>query len=143
MPEKYPLSPDLDHPAYHTPVKLRGFGSNITVFRACLPRDGGRVLKLANPSWSKEDHQALAEQHREEGERLETLHRELLDLTHFETFGKPRRFEDYRISAIGRDDYPEARKNQLRAVAHGSSYHRQLSCAHDAAGRCRRSPASL
>lgn len=137
-----PLSPTLDHPAYHTPVRVRGFNTKITVFRACLPRDGGRVLSMANPAWSKEEHIELAEKHYSESERLELLHTHLLDQAHFQTFGRKREIHDYRISAIGREEYPEELKTQLRKAAHGSSYHKQLSWAHRAAGHCRRRFAS-
>lgn len=135
---KIALTPGLDHPAYHFYVTLPRFNGKVTVFRTTLPRDSGRVLKLANPDWSTEDHIDLAKRHEDESQRLEAIHRQLLDTAHMETFGRPRAFEDYRISAIGSDAYPAEMKERLRHAAHTSSYHKRLSWAHAAAGKCRR-----
>jgi hypothetical protein len=132
------LTPSLNHPAYHTPVKMRGFNIAVTVFRLNLPRDTGRLLRMANPDWSHEDHVMLAQKHQLESDRLDQLHRELLDKAHLETFGRPREFADYRISGIGSDQYSDSMKHQLRFAAHAASHHRKLSLAHEAAGACRR-----
>jgi hypothetical protein len=136
-----PLTQTLDHPAYHHPVKLRGYNGKVDVFRACLPTDGARVLRHAKPDWSVSEHLELATRHRVESERLSTLHGELLDQAHVQTFGRPREIHDYRISAIGREEYPDAMKEELRKAAHGSSCHSRLAWAHLAAGRRRKFPA--
>lgn len=128
-----PLTPELDHPAYHQPVKLRGYNGQVDVFRAVHPRDAARVLRVNKPDWTREEHDTLAIRHKTESDRLSTLHAELLDQAHLATFGVPRGFHDYRISAIGRDEYPEDMKEQLRAAAHGSTYHSRLHHAHVAA----------
>lgn len=128
-----PLTLSLDHPAYHQPVKLRGYNGRVDVFRALLPRDAARVLRAVKPDWTRQEHIDLAGRHKAESDRLSTLHTELLDRAHMQTFGVPRGFHDYRISAIGRDEYPEDLKEQLRAAAHGSTYHSQLHHAHLAA----------
>lgn len=136
----HPLTPALDHPAYHQAVKLRGYNRRVDVFGAVTSSDAARVLRALQPTWSRQDHAQLAARHEAESERLREQHIALLNQAHFETFGVPRGFFDYRISAIGREEYSETAKEQLRAAAHGSTYHKQLSAAHLAARR--RAPAN-
>lgn len=128
----------LSHPAYQQRVKLRGYNCAVTAASAFLPRDGARVLKRANPAWSQDEHLELAHLHRAESERLDALHGQLLDEAHQVTFGCAREVHDYRISAIGRDEYPETFKQRLRESAHGATRHSRLSWAHLAAGNRRK-----
>ncbi|WP_198161214.1 hypothetical protein [Variovorax sp. WDL1] len=121
-------------------MKLRGYNGKVDVFRSCLPSDGARVLKRVNPDWSSAEHLDLAAKHRAESERLATLHGQLLDQAHVQTFGRPREITDYRISAIGREEYPADMKQELRKAAHGSSCHSRLAWAHLAACRRRSFP---
>lgn len=129
------LTQSLDHPAYHQHVKLRGYNGRVTAVRAVVASDGARVLRRIKPDWTRQDHLVLAAKHKAEHERLHALHIELLDAAHLATFGTSRGFHDYRITAIGREEYPEAMKEQLRIAAYGSSMHAHFYDVHLAASK--------
>ncbi len=134
MPTSY-MNPALDHPAYSARIKLRGYNGPVTFQGAVSDTDSARVLHRANPSWSKDEHLDLAQRHTIEADRLNNLHTRLLNQAHMETFGRPPVISDYRITAIGREEYPEEMKTQLRQAAYGYTAHAQASRGHRAAAR--------
>lgn len=133
----YPLNPKLDHPAYHGLVRLPKYNTVTTVFQACTANDAGKVLRRLNPRWTPEDHQTLAERHAAEARKLKARHAELLEEAARETFGRPFQMVDYRISAIGSDEFSEDKKRELRHAAHAATGHSLVSQAHRQASRWR------
>lgn len=129
------ISPALDHPAYHQDVKLRGYNCRTTAVGAVTPADRARVLRRLNPDWTRTEHLELAARHLAESQRLNELHTKLLDEAHLAAFGVPRQFHDYRITAIGREEYAPESKEMLRQAAYGSTEHSRLASAHMAASK--------
>lgn len=125
----------LDNLAYHQRVKLRGYNSSITVFQATSPRDAARVLKRLKPDWTPAEHTALAEAHEAEAAAQEKAWNALLNEAAMATFGRPFAFTDYRISAIGRDEFSDEHKQKIRFAAHAANYHKQAARAHAQAAR--------
>ncbi len=118
---------DLDHAAYHLQVKLPKYNGRVNIFQATCPTDAARLLRRNNPDWSKEDHLRLAQQHAERSSLEREKHAQLLDAAAQETFGRPFRVTDYRISAIGCEEFSEEQKTALRYAAHAETNH--LICA--------------
>lgn len=135
MIQSHPLVAELDHPAYHVRVKLRGYNGKSSVFQAVTDRDAAQVLRRAHPAWDKAAHLALAQRHAEETVRQREAWNKLLDTAAQETFGRPFQFLDYQISGIGRDEFSEEHKAALRFHAHATTYHEQISRAHAHAAR--------
>lgn len=131
------VSAHLNHACYHVLKMVRGYNGPVTVLTALLAREGARVLKAVNPAWTRQDHHRLAEQHRVESNRLAAEHSSLLDKAHMETFGCPQKFEDYKVSAIGRTEYSPEMKEKLRFAAKAATNHKTLSLAHAAAAGSR------
>lgn len=125
----------LDHPAYHEALKLPKYNRRVTVVSACSAGDSAKVLRRLKPDWTRDDHAALAAAHATTADSLETRYSELLDKAAQETFGRPFEFGDYRISAIGRDEFSPEMKDSLRFVAHAKGNHRLVSQAHAHAAR--------
>lgn len=131
------LVPRLDNIAYHQSVKLSKYNGEITVFQAVSDRDASKVLKRLKPDWTKEDHAELAKQHAKEAEAQQQEWDRLLDDAAMETFGRPFMFTDYKISAIGRDEFSVEKKTAIRFAAHAATYHQLASRAHAMAARSR------
>ncbi len=93
--------------------------------------DRAQVLKKMFRGWSKADHKNAAEQHREASIRWHRVWNKAADRAHRETFGKSARSVlDYKVSGIGRDEYPERYKTILRKAAQSASAHVIVSEAH-------------
>jgi len=129
------LEPQLDHPAYHQRVRLRGYNYATTIFQAVSDRDAARILRKTNPTWSSQDHLDLAAQHAEAATRHAKEWSDLVQEAAQETYGRPFRFEDYRISAIASDDFTPEKKERLRFAAHAETYHKLASRAHALAAK--------
>jgi hypothetical protein len=132
------LNPKLDHPAYHQAVQLPKYNGKVTVFQALSGTDGARVLRSVNPDWTAEDHMTLASLHQTESAKQQMRYGVLLNAAAKETFGRPFQVSDYRISAIGTDQFSDSMKTELREAAHAQSYHAIVARAHMTAARRRR-----
>lgn len=120
----------LDHQAYRTPIRLATYNCRVTVLRTHGQADGAKVLRRVNPKWTRADHFALAGRHAQESVRLKTEYSQLLDSAAMETFGRPFKFTDYQIAAIGCEQFSEPAKEALRFAALASTNHMTLSLAH-------------
>lgn len=129
------LVAQLDNPAYHQRVKLRGYNGSITIFQATSDRDAAKVLKRVKPEWTPGEHETLAHAHAAEADTQRAEWNRLLDEAAMATFGRPFQFADYRVSAIGRDEFSEEHKQKIRFAAHASNYHTQAARAHAQAAR--------
>lgn len=127
----------LDNAVYHQGVKLRGYNCRVTVFQAATDRDAAKVLKRLKPDWSKSDHDFLAKDHASEAEFQRREWDRLLNEAAIATFGRPFQFHDYRISAIGREEFSEEYKQKICFAAHAATYHSLASRAHALAARGR------
>lgn len=125
----------LDHPAYQERIKLRGYNCRVNVLMATNDTDGGRVLKRLNPSWTKGDHKALAEQHAQLGKQMHNEWNALLDVAALQAFGRKYHITDYRISGIACEEFSDEHKDRLRYLAHASTHHRAVARAHASAAR--------
>jgi len=131
----------LDHPAYLMAVKISGYnttGSRITVFQAVTDTDAAKVLIKAFPEWSNQDHLRLQEEHRTEAQRHCDAWNKVADEAAQATFGRPFHVTDYRISAIGSDEFSPEHKQALRLHAHAKGKHQRLASAHGIAAHSRR-----
>jgi len=103
---------------------------NVLVSPSMDPNEGGRMLRRRLPSWTKQDHMDAAEYHHYMREKKDAMWTNLRYHIHVDTFGKAPGFTDYKIAGIGRDEYPEDAKDELRRLAHDSSTHGSLALAH-------------
>ncbi|MDT8992772.1 hypothetical protein RQP54_18005 [Curvibacter sp. APW13] len=138
MLNEHDLLGALDHPAYHQQIKLRWYNGRINVFQAVTPTDAAKVLRRLKPTWTKDEHASLAQQHADAADQHERAWSQLVDQAAIETFGRPYHITDYRISGIACDEFSEPMKQALRFAAHARTYHRQLSGAHACASGQRR-----
>lgn len=133
------LNPKLDHPAYHESIALPKYNGKVTVFQATSSTDAAKVLCRVNPDWTNADHLTLASLHATESAKQLMRHNVLLDAAAQETFGRPYRVTDYRISAIACAEFSEEKKAELRKTAHARTYHDVVARAHLTAARRRKS----
>lgn len=129
----------LDHPAYTTPQKLRGYtGKNgITPHQATSARDAANVIIRNKPDWTKEDHQKLAAAHDKAADAHHKKWNEVANDAAQKTWNRPYKFGDYRVSGIASDEFPEEHKEKLRTHAHSAGKHEALAAAHRAAASSR------
>ena len=120
---------------YTERVKLRGYNGPVTVFSA-HGSDAGKVLRKLHPEMTKEEHLDLARKYKKRGYAMDTLHSRLLDRAARQTWGRPWRTTDYRISGIGSDEFSASMKKRLRdANALLNAYSRAARAHEYAAGR--------
>lgn len=129
----------LDHPAYNTPAKVKGYTSKhgITATQAVTPEDAAKVLIKNNPEWSKEDHRKLSDAHRKAANDHEQEWDKTADEAAQQKWGRNFKFGDYKISGIGSDEFSSGHKEKLRNHAHSQTAHRKLADAHAAAAKSR------
>ncbi len=97
--------------------------------------NGAKIVISLFPEWTKEDHLAAAAKHEKDADKMDEQWGKLRDEAHKKTFGKSVEFHDYKISGIGREEYPAEMKDKLRELAHGSSAAKALSYAHATAAK--------
>lgn len=126
--------PHISDPTYTKSEKVPKWSVSV---HPLMDRDvGGRQLKQRLPHFSKEDHMDAAKAHMQAAGEHEAAWGEKQKEAHNATFGKDPEFHDYRISGIGRDEYSEEHKDQLRNHAHSKTAHIAAAHAHwKAAGK--------
>ena len=134
---RFTISPELDHPAYHQALKLRGYNRKVTIFQAVSDADAAKLLKCFAPEWTRADHERLSQMHAAAAVQYEAEWGTLADEAALQTFGRPYRFTDYHISGIAREEFPEELKTKLRFAAHANAHHSVASRAHARAARYR------
>jgi hypothetical protein len=97
--------------------------------------NGAKIVISLFPEWTKEDHLAAAAKHEKDADKMDRQWSKLRDEAHKKTFGKPAGFHDYKVSGIGRSEYPEDMKEKLRELAHGATKAKALSYAHATAAK--------
>ena len=92
--------------------------------------EGGRMLRERLQGWTAKDHEEAAAAHQAASKSKNAEWQATLEKAHQETFGKKPGVGDYKISAIGRDEYSDERKNQARELAHAATHHSDAAWAH-------------
>lgn len=128
----------LEHKAYQGRAKLRGYRSPVSAFQTVTTKDAGDVLISLCPTWTREDHRRLAHTHAKLAERDYTRWNRRADEAAQATFGRTFSFTDYRISGIGREEFPDEFKVELRKTISEACRHKILAHAHAAAAKSRR-----
>lgn len=136
----HPMEPSLDAPRYHEQVRLRGYTRSVCVLSACTSNDGASILRRLARELSKEEHFKLADAHAKAAADQCAEWNRLADKAAVETFGRPFRFGDYKISGIACEEFEDGMKAQLRFAAHAQSNHKAASRAHWAAATRKRYP---
>lgn len=126
----------VHHPAYTTrSTKIRGMSGKQSVYSVMSSQDAARILKKTLHTWTKQQHRHAAEDAAKKAKQVESAYSRALDAAAMETWGRKFQPFDYRISAIGSDEFSEKRKTQLRNLAHSMSRLKDLQRAHAWAGR--------
>lgn len=98
----------------------------------------GRALRKLLPDFDRDDHVAAAAYHLERAERLDRAWSKVAERAAVEAFGRSWQFHDYRICAIGREEFSNHHKRVLRHCAYNSTKHRDLAHAHTRAAGLRK-----
>lgn len=128
--EHQALNPD--HPAYHAEPRLGwgGYTRRVSALSAIDPTDGKKLLKHNMPGLTKEQHRSIGDEH----VQLAIDHRAQWSSTADEaaqaTLGRPFAIYDYRISAIGREEFSDEHKSRLRLHARRNGDHHRLAILH-------------
>ena len=120
---------------YTSPIKMRGYNVGVYPVAGFVSTlDAGRLLANRLCEWSKSDHLSAAAKFERERKRLQKLWNRTIEFAALKTFGRPfNPIHDYKISAIGRDEFPENLKNILRSSAHEATFASKAAHAHKAA----------
>ena len=130
--------PSLKSLLYTKRVKLSGYRSPVTAIGTHSQHDAAAIFRRIAPELTKADHKALAHAHYRASTAFNKLWDKVADRASKETFGRPFGMGDYKISGIGRDEFPARYKNILRMAAHSSGDHSFLAHAHRHAAKYNR-----
>lgn len=128
-----PLRVGLSHPAYNTPTRVRGWTVRLKAKTAPMPSAAKQILKKLAPHWSKADHALLAKYHNERAAKLDAIWCLVADRATLQALGRPWRFTDYKICAIGCSEFASHHQRVLRHCAYRGTEHKKLALAHAAA----------
>lgn len=122
----------LKVPAYSTTMRRgwHGYTFPVSVLSVYQPNDGKSLLKRVMPDLSRTDHAKLAEQHVVASIKNRASWLRLIDKTCRKLFGRPYGIADYRISGVGRDDFPQSVKDKLSKMAVNAGLHARLAVLH-------------
>lgn len=121
----------LSSPIYNTSVKLRLISGRPTALRTgrCV-LTAAKVISQTTQGWRKDMHAQAALYHMARYERLNGIWLKLLDKAMLTAHGRSMGALDYRICAIGRDEFPDSIKRVLRHCCYRSGEHLTLARAH-------------
>jgi hypothetical protein len=123
---------------YNTPVRVRGYNGQPTVYQIHDHKDAANALIALRPEVSRAEHAQLARKFEALADFCRKEWSKVADAAAMETWGRPFQFHDYRISGIGSDEFSREFKEDLRALAHGEGKAKRLTRAHEAAAKSRR-----
>jgi hypothetical protein len=103
---------------------------NVKVSPLMDPTEGGKMLRRRLPDFIKADHESAARYFTNEAKRWSGAWGALIDREHLRVFGRPYQATDYKIAGIGREEYSEKAKNELRSMARAATDSRAAAAAH-------------
>jgi hypothetical protein len=125
----------LTHSAYHQETKLRGWNCKTTALRCNDKKIAAKLIRRLGPAWTSEEHESIAKYHAHRAEKLVAIWTKVLECAAMESLGRPWHLTDYKVSGIGRDEFPENHKRVLRHCIHRSYQHRVMAEAHKVLAR--------
>ena len=125
MMETIERMPWLSSPVYTTPIKIAKYNCKLTATTGHTDA-GATIIKRLAPHWTKEDHKALAEHHMKRAIRLQSIWGKVSERAATQAFGRPFEITDYKITAVCRDEFSEAKKRVLRHCAYKRTKHLDL-----------------
>lgn len=128
---------DTQDALYRTRVKLRGYNGQPNVLSA-HGKDAGDVLIQLAPNMTRAQHAQRAREFEALENDLQDQYDRALDAAAMETWGRKFEATDYRVSAIGSDEFSDRHKERLRELAHGLSAAKTIAGAHTYASKSRR-----
>ena len=121
----YPLS----LPIYAARINLRGYNVKIgALFHET--NAAARALRKIVPELTKKDHAIAAAYHAARKVQLDNAWAIIANNAARETFARDWQFSDYRICAIGREEFSERYKKLLRHCAYNAAKHSAAYRAH-------------
>lgn len=119
---------NINHPAYNTQTRIKGFAG--TVLSAPTIRDSAAILRKLAPGLTRAQHGALKIYHRARSEKLEKNWLVIANNAARATWDREWHFTDYKICAIGSEQFSERYKRLLRHCAYNAAKHGRASAAH-------------
>lgn len=125
--------PGIDHPAYNTAQKVRGWNGPVSPLNADYSTSGS-LLRGRMAEMSKDAHKAAGDSHVQQASAMQTEHGNLVNSATAKLGGRD---PGPLISGIVSDKFSEGDKNKLRDLATGASKHTSAAFAHYAASGMR------
>ncbi len=128
-----PLRAGLNHPAYNTPMRVRGWTRRLKAKNSPTTLPAKQIIKKLAPHWSQADHALLAKYHTDRAAKLDAIWCLVSERAALQDLGRPWQFTDYEICAIAREEFAPRHKRVLRHCAYRGTEHKTLALAHAAA----------
>jgi len=124
---------DTGHENYTERRKFRGMNGEVATDRAVGQGSTHAKQHFASKheGWTKEDHADAAVAHRKASKEMDRQWGEKQKEAHHHTFGSEPGIHDYKVSGIGREEYSEKHKDELRHLAHKGTAHSDAASAHE------------
>jgi hypothetical protein len=132
--------PHFNHPIYQQRQKQAKWNVSVSPMVDSGGETGAKLLRQRTPNWSKQDHLDAAQAHGKLADASRKQWGQVADSAAKKTFGRPFQADDYRISGIGSDKFPDQYKNKLRELAQSETGHRSAAATHQRAASGRNFP---
>lgn len=131
---EFPLAKGMDNEIYHQKIKIKGVKEPVDIFSA--PGGPRNILKaLSKDTWSSSEHRDLAIKHFTASMCFQEIYSAKLDEAMMALCGRKFEVSDYKISGIGRDEFSEEQKTELRFLVRAIQNHKDIAYAHAGATR--------
>ena len=124
------LQVPLSHPSYTKSVKLRSWNCRTSALHCSDPKVAAQLIARFGPVRTAREHFSIAQYHVARYHKMKAIWSLVAERAAMEALNRPWKIEDYKICAIGREEFSEAHKRVLRHCAYRSTEHLQIARAH-------------
>lgn len=110
------MATNLYDPRYEKEIKYRYISRTVNVEGAVMYGKAREYGRRMFPDFSNDDHNRIVAEMDRMIPRLERAYGREAEKAALETWNRPLRFTDYRVSAIFSDEFSTERKNRLRTL---------------------------
>jgi hypothetical protein len=116
--------------AYTSRIKLPKWNCRTTALASHSDITAAKIITKFRPELNQQSHLMIASYHLARSKKLFDIWNKVVNRAAQETFGRPWRIKDYKVSGIGSDDFAERHKRVLRHCIHRAYEHQDMSHAH-------------
>ena len=121
----------IDLSIYNKTLKVRYVKHQQSLYQLDYSLNIRKWMKAYFPNATAVEHKLIRDEAREKEKKLKKQWWDTADKAFRKLFKRPMEATDYRVSGIGRDEFPEAVKNKLRQLITEENTYHTIAYAHN------------